>query len=145
MSRKLGRIVALVIVLAVGVNVLLSDHAVCDGFYDVTVQLAPDYNPGATSLSYICCHDSEEADAVLQSLDDRLAVDATNKPSVAPFDIQTGVSWRRSLGYTWGYYRQYSEIVLVLHRADGTRVVHRLPIPDRKESRQIVVTAASAL
>lgn len=118
--------------------------AVCDGWYDLTVEIDSDAAARVSSVSYLAVHRLRMADAVVASIDDHLEF-MEHQDSIAPFVIRVGHSHRKSLFRTWGHVQEYSHVVVVLHHADGSRAIHRLPVPHRDHSRRIVVTGKSAL
>lgn len=117
---------------------------IADGWYDLTVEVSPEIAEGVSQVSYLCANDAEMADAITASIDEQLRF-MEHQTTAGPFTVSVGFSFRGSaLGPTWGHVQEYSHIVVVLDYADGSRVVHRLGIPHREESKLIVVLPASA-
>jgi hypothetical protein len=127
------------IVLALGAVADYAVVAICDGGYDLTVELDAESAVNVSSVSYLGVNRPHVADSIIASIDDNLKF-MERQESVDPFVIRVGHSCRRSLfGRTWGHVQEYSHIVVVLHHPDGSRTIHRLTVPDRKQSRRVVV------
>ena len=119
--------------------------AVCDGWYDLTVEIDPELAGDVSRVSYVGASNEDMAESLVPMVDD-LNGSMGERDSVDPFLVNVGFSFRVSnpLGRTWVYGQQYSHIIVVLHRTDGSRAVHLLPVPHRNDSRRVIVTAASA-
>jgi hypothetical protein len=118
---------------------------VCDGSFNVTVEIDAESAKDVSRVSYLPIRraqmDKTPDDSYLNQVKFM-----EHQDSVEPFAVRVGISCRESnLGRTWGYVQQYSHLIVVLQHADGSRAVHRVEIPTRDGSRRIVVTAASAI
>jgi len=119
--------------------------SVCDGWYDLTVEVDAESATGVSRVSYMPVNQRDMADAIIATVDKQMQF-MEHQTGVAPFTVNVGFSYRASnLGRTWGHVQEYSHIVVVLHRDDGSRSVHCLAVPHRDDSRHIVVTAANAI
>jgi hypothetical protein len=118
--------------------------AVCDGWYGLTVEVDPEMAGDVSRVSYVGANNEEMARSLVAMVDD-LNRSMDERDSADPFLVNVGFSFRASnlLGRTWGYGQQYSHIVVVLHRTDGSRTVHLLPVPHRNDSKRVIVTASS--
>ena len=142
-SMKRLAITLLLIVLGVCVFREFATVAYCDGSYDLTVEIDEDSATGVTSVSYLGANGSDMADSFIAMLDE-LSESMEHRESAEQFAVHVGFSYRASnSGRTWGHVQEYSHLIVVLHQDDGTRVVHRLTVPHRDDSRHIVVTHAS--
>ena len=147
MSKKAVAVAILVVFVAAIAFYELGIAMICDGSYDLTVEFAPDAARGVSGVSFVCASNAEMADAIVAAVEKRSDFsEMENRKTAEPFEVTVGFSYRESnLGRKWGYVQQFSHIVVVLHRVDGTRAVHQLAIPNRNESRRIVVTASNAI
>ena len=117
---------------------------VSDGWYDLTVEIDADCAAGVSLVSYLPADNRDMADAIVATVDNQFRF-MEHQDTVEPFTVNVGFSLRASkFGLTWGHRQQYSHLIVVLHRDDGSRVLHRLAIPHRDDSRKIIVTVASA-
>lgn len=145
--RAMLTVVALataVMVLFVGVT-FLDDRsaAYCAGQYELTVDVDSDLAGGIREVAYVGVSNAKTADSMSPEIDSFL--DSMNREPAVPFVVQVGFSYRESmLGRTWGHVQEYAELIVVLIRNDGSRGVHRLPVPHRNESRRIFVTLGNA-
>ncbi len=119
--------------------------AVCDGWYDLTVEVDAESATGVSRVSYMPANQREVEGAIVAAIDNHLQF-MEHQAGVAPFTVNVGFSFRASgLGRTWGHVQRYSHIVVVLHRDDGSRSVHCLAVPHRDDARLVVVTGANAI
>lgn len=118
--------------------------AICDGSYDLTVEISSGIDDSVSGISYLCVNNDEMAEAVLRAADTEIPL-MSHRATKDPFTVNVGISYRRSgLGRTWGDVQQFSHIVVVLHRDNGSRDTYCVAIPRREKSRRVVVDKASA-
>ncbi len=114
-------------------------EAVRDGWYELHVKIAPELMPGATRNSYLGVHNKTEADAVLANVENELPF-IESQPNPDSFDVNIGFSFRAS--YLFGKRKdtqEFSHLIAVLGRPDGSRDIYLVPVPDRRQSKQIVI------
>lgn len=113
--------------------------AVCDGSYQLQIELEPEAASGVSSISYIGVGSADVAEDVTRSIDKQLQFMEHIEP-VAPFNVAVMFSYRSRFGETWGDTQKFSHIVVVLHQEDGGTSTHILPVPHRDISRHLVVS-----
>lgn len=149
MAKVKRRVAYFLFAVAIGVTLLIAlnvgQEAICDGWYDLTVEVDADSAANVSSVSYLGVNGTDAADAVVASISDYLEF-MKHRDSASPFVVSVGFSYRESaLGRRSGYVQEYSHVIVVLHHNDGSMEIHRLEIPDREVSRQIVVTDKNAI
>ena len=115
--------------------------AVCDGSYRLTVDIDPEISADIANIRYIGYHSTEMGDALQANIDGNLL--EVNQPEELSdsFKVSVGTTLRyTTFGYDWMDVQQYSEMIVVLFRDDGTRSVHRLEVPHRDITRRVVVS-----
>lgn len=118
---------------------------VCDGSFNVTVEIDTELAKDVTRVSYMPVRQTQMDNTPGDSYVKQVKV-MEHQDSVEPFTVRVGISCRASnLGRTWGHTQQYSHLIVVLQHVDGSNKVHRVAIPSRDGSRRIVVTAAGAI
>lgn len=119
--------------------------AVCDGWYDLIVEISPELFANAESIACVGASNADMA-ASYAVADDEMWPDVEKSESSHSLTLHVGFSCRASglLGRTWGHVQQYSHVVVVISRSDGSREVYIAPVPHRDVSKHIVVTASSA-
>ena len=119
-----------------------SSVSICDGSYQLIVEIEPKIAADESQIYYIGYHGSELGDKLQANIDNELSF--MNQPEDIADSFQVGVRTtihRSPLGRTWGYVQQFSEMIVVLLHEDGTRSVYRLEIPQRDISRRVVLSA----
>jgi len=119
--------------------------AVCDGWYDLVVDISPELTDDAQAIAFVGANNSDMAQSFTSAVDDMLP-HFEKSDSTEMLTLNVGFSYRASglLGRTWGHVQEYSHVVVVISRSDGTRNVYIAPVPHRDDSKHIVVTAACA-
>lgn len=118
--------------------------AVCDGHYDLTVELDAALAARTKSISYIAVHGEDTAKAVIAAIRHHDCRELQHQNSAAPIVIPVGIRYHVSwLGRRWGDVQEYSHFIVVLTLLDGSEEVHCLTIPHRDISGQIVVNSDS--
>lgn len=119
--------------------------AFCDGSYELTIEIDAEASAGLKDIAYVGAGSHQLAEDMLLSIDEYLET-MKHKSSASLFVVPVGFSYRESmLGHKWGHTQEYSDLIVVLFRHDGSRSVHRLPIPHRADSRLVFVTTDNAL
>ena len=119
--------------------------AICDGWYDLVVDIAPELSADAESIAFVGANNADMATSFGNAVDDMLP-HFDKSDSTETFTLNVGFSYRAFclLGRTWGHAREYSHVVVVISRSDGTHDVYIAPVPHRDDSKHIVVTASCA-
>lgn len=132
-------VLAIVLFIAITLQI-----AVCDGHYDLTVELDAALAARTKSISYIAVHGEDTAKAVIAAIRHHDCRELQHQNSAAPIIVPAGFSYRVSwLGSRWGDVQYYSHLIVVLSLVDGSEEVHCLTIPHRDITRQIVVNSDS--
>ena len=119
--------------------------AVCDGSYELTIEVDTELAREVTSISYVGVSQRDVSSIVAAGPSNPEFVEIPDRAT--PFAIHVGTSERASnlLGHTWGYVQQYSHIVVALRYSDGTQTMHVLPIPHKDVSTRLTMTADSVV
>ncbi len=118
---------------------------VCDGSFDVTIEIDAESAKDVTRVSYLPIRRAQMDNTPDDSYVNQVKF-MEHQDSVEPFTVLVGTSCGASnLGRTWGHVQQFSHVIVVLQHVDSSRKVHRVEIPTRDGSRRIIVTAASAI
>jgi hypothetical protein len=96
-------------------------------------------------VSYLGVNSEETADAVAANVEND-SLFMLHRSNAEPFDVEVGFSLHTSmLGLRRKEFQEYSHLVVVLCREDGSRSVHKLPVPHRTVVRRVVVTPENAI
>lgn len=132
----------------IAIVVAIAGHgvvSVADGWYDLTVAVGASTATGIERISYMPVRGERKAKEITTKSDDYLEF-MKHQESVASFVIRVGYSFRVS---AWGYAseesQEYSHVVVLVHRRNGTREIHLLEIPHRNETRSILVSSKSRI
>ena len=118
---------------------------VCDGSFNVTVEIDAELAKDVTRVSYVPVNQAQIDDTPVESYVRQVKF-LEHQDSVEPFKVRVGTSCRASnLGRTWGHTQQFSHVIVVLQHLHGSSTVHRMAIPSGDGSRGTVVTAADAI
>jgi|GEM_PF-4582532 len=119
--------------------------AICDGSYDLVVDISPELTHDAQAVAFLGANNSNTTDAITNAVDEMLP-HFEQSDSIETLTLNIRFSFRASgvLARTWGHVQEYSHVVVVISRSDGTRDVYTVPVPHRDDSTHIVVTAACA-
>lgn len=118
---------------------------VCDGSFNVTVEIDAELAKDVTRVSYMPVRQTQ-MDNTPDDVYIKQVKFMEHQDSVEPFKVRVGTSCRASnLGRTWGHVQQFSHVIVVLQHLDGASTAHRMAIPSGDGSRRIVFAAASAI
>ncbi len=142
---------ALFLVILIAAALVLYEMGVyswCDGSYDLTVEIAPESAVGVSSISYMCASNETGVDKIIADFQDvGPFAELEHQATVEPFTVNLWFSYRVSQlsGRDLGYTQHVSYIVVILHREDGSSLIHRLEIPHRHDSRHLIVDSTSVV
>ena len=131
-----------------GLALLLYDYSsvtrAC-GRYQLTVELPPELATEVAGIRYEPIYKDSFGDAILYNLDASLPEMHTADSADNSFIAMIGHSYKESpLGYKYDYF-QYTQLIVVLQLADGTRSVYRLEIPHKDVSRRVVLSSENQI